>query len=138
MRESVSVRAMMAEVLAQLDDVSGAIAEMEAIAGGDDVRADVATRVLVLRGDFDSLGTGVEPAEIEMSIEMDDEEEEEEVSSTWRRKKTMRRRIPLVLRGRSRERRRPIGGGGRRRGRHFSLSGARIRSDQRGGADETR
>ena len=79
-RESVSVRAMMAEVLAQLDDVTGAIAEMEAIAGGDDVRSDVATRVLVLRGDFDSLGTGVEPAEIEMSIEMDDEEEEEEVS----------------------------------------------------------
>ena len=79
-RESVSVRAMMAEVLAQLDDVSGAIAEMEAISGGDEIRSDIATRVLVLRGDFDSLGTGVEPAEIEMSIEMDDEEEEEEVS----------------------------------------------------------
>jgi len=76
-RESVSVRAMMAEVLAQLDDISGAISEMEAIDGVDEARADVATRVLVLRGDFESLGTGVEPAEIEMSFEVDDEEEEE-------------------------------------------------------------
>ena len=74
-RESVSVRAMMAEVLS--DDVSGAIARWRRSPGD---RSDIATRVLVLRGDFDSLGTGVEPAEIEMSIEMDDEEEEEEVS----------------------------------------------------------
>ena len=76
-RESTSVRAMMAEVLAQLDDVAGAVAEMEAIQGEDQVRSDVATRVLVLRGDFESLGTGVEPAEVEMSIEVDEEEEEE-------------------------------------------------------------
>ena len=74
-RESISVRAMMAEVLVQLDDIAGAITEMEAMNGGDEARTDIATRVLVLRGDFDSLGTGVEPADIEMSIEMDEEEE---------------------------------------------------------------
>ena len=94
-REATSVRAMMAEVLAQLDDVAGAIAEMEAIQGEDQVRSDVATRVLVLRGDFESLGTGVEPAEIEMSIEVD-EEERKRSRSTWRTKRWRSRMQPQI------------------------------------------
>jgi tetratricopeptide (TPR) repeat protein len=86
-RQTVSVRAMMAEVLAQLDDVAGAIAEMDAIESDEDAaKVDIATRMLVLRGDFSSLGAGVavavemdvevEDEDEEMSIEMDDEQEE--------------------------------------------------------------
>jgi len=86
-RQTVSVRAMMAEVLAKLDDVAGAIAEMDAIESDEDAaKVDIATRMLVLRGDFSSLGAGVavavemdvevEDEDEEMSIEMDDEQEE--------------------------------------------------------------
>jgi tetratricopeptide (TPR) repeat protein len=89
-REAVSVRAMLAEVLAQLEDVSGAIAELEAISADDEASADISTRILVLRGDFDSLGgaTGLtNPVEIEeeedeeeVSIDMDDEDEDEDAA----------------------------------------------------------
>jgi len=75
-RGSISVRAMMAEVLIQLDDAASAIAEMESIDADDEARTDIATRILVVREDFGSLGTG-EAAEVEMSIDVEDDEEME-------------------------------------------------------------
>ena len=73
-REAVSVRAMMAEVLIQLEDNERAISEMKAI-HIDEAQDDITTRLLVLQGDFDSLASGVQPADIEMSIEVDEDDE---------------------------------------------------------------
>jgi len=80
-RERVSVRAIMAEVLVKLDDVDGAIAEMEAIDVDEEAKTDISTRILVLRGDFESLGTGGDGAsiEVEMEVEVDDDDDDMEL-----------------------------------------------------------
>jgi tetratricopeptide (TPR) repeat protein len=73
-REAVSVRAMLAEVLIQLGENDVAIAEMEGINVGDGAKEDIAVRVLVLRGDFDSLGAGA--ALEQMDFELEDDEDD--------------------------------------------------------------
>ena len=75
LRETTSVHAMLGEVLVSLGEVDSAIAEMEKIDAGDDAREDIATRVLVLREDFDSLGAG--KALEMMDIEVEDAEEDD-------------------------------------------------------------
>ena len=99
-RESVSVRAMMAEVLAQLDDVSGAIAEMEAIAGGDE------SARMSLRESSSSAATstvsarGLSPRRSRCPSRWMTRRKRKRSPSTWRRKRTMRRRrIPPVRGG---------------------------------------
>lgn len=76
-RESVSVRAMLSEVLIKLGEVDEAIAEMEGINGDDGAKEDVAVRVLVVREDFDSLGAGAALEEMEFEVEDDDDEDME-------------------------------------------------------------
>jgi tetratricopeptide (TPR) repeat protein len=74
-RESVSVRAMLAEVLVKLGELDAAITEMEGIDIGDDGKEDVSVRVLVLREDFDSLGAGAALDEMEFSVEEEDDDD---------------------------------------------------------------
>ncbi len=80
-RNTTSVRAMLAEVLVALGETEAAIGEMEQIDAGDDAKEDIATRVLVLREDFDSLGAGkaLEMMDIEVEEEADDAEMEFEM-----------------------------------------------------------
>ena len=77
LRATTSVRAMLAEVLVALGEVEAAIGEMDQIEAGDDAKDDIATRVLVLREDFDSLGAG--KALEMMDIEVEDESEDVEL-----------------------------------------------------------
>ncbi len=71
-RESVSVRAMLAEVLAQLGDVEAAVVELGAISGV--ATDDIQTRISVLKGDLD----GVAAAEVDIPVEMEIDVEDEE------------------------------------------------------------
>lgn len=77
-RERVSVRAIMAEVLVKLDDVDGAIAEMESIDVDEEAKTDIATRILVLREDYESLGTGGDAAAVQVEMEMEIETEDDD------------------------------------------------------------
>jgi tetratricopeptide (TPR) repeat protein len=81
LRESTSVRALLAEVLAQLGEVDSAIAEMKAIALAE-AQDDIQTRVLVLQENFNALkGDGVPEEEVEMEISMDEEEQAQEAAA---------------------------------------------------------
>ncbi|MGB0641051.1 MAG: tetratricopeptide repeat protein, partial [Myxococcota bacterium] len=81
LRNVNSVRALLAEVLAEMGDIESAIAEMDQIEAGEEAKIHVSTRVLVLRGDYDSLGAGYEDVsdEVEIEVELDDEEESIEI-----------------------------------------------------------
>jgi tetratricopeptide (TPR) repeat protein len=76
-RETVSVRAILAEVHAQLGDVEAALTELSQIAG--DGSTDVQTRISVLKGNLDGLAEDVDAAPVEMEIDVDDEEMELEM-----------------------------------------------------------
>jgi tetratricopeptide (TPR) repeat protein len=75
-RDSVSVRAMLAEVYAQLGEVDAAVKELTAISGIE--TEDIATRIAVLTGDLDATGTD-EAAPVDVEIEMEEEEMELEM-----------------------------------------------------------
>lgn len=74
-RETVSVRSMLAEVFAQMGETDLAVAELTAIDGGD--AADIRTRISVLKGDLGGLADVVESANLEMDIEVDDDDDME-------------------------------------------------------------
>jgi tetratricopeptide (TPR) repeat protein len=80
LRQNTSVRALLAEVHAELGEVDSAIAEMKAIEMAE-AQADIQTRVLVLQEKFNALKGDADPEEdFEMEISMDEEESEEEAA----------------------------------------------------------
>ena len=74
-RETVSVRSMLAEVFAQMGETDLAVAELTAIDGGD--AADIRTRISVLKGDLGGLADVAESANLAMDIEVDDDDDME-------------------------------------------------------------
>lgn len=75
-RDAVSVRAMLAEVYAQLGEVDAAVKELKAISGID--TEDIATRIAVLTGDLDAIESD-EAAPVDVEIDMEEEEMELEM-----------------------------------------------------------
>jgi len=76
LRETISVRAMLAEVHAQVGNNEAAVAELSAIRGGDS--ADIQTRIAVLKGDLENVeDVSAPPDDVDMEIDVDDEEEME-------------------------------------------------------------
>jgi tetratricopeptide (TPR) repeat protein len=79
LRNVNSVRALLAEVLAEMGEIESAIAEMDKIDAGDDAKVHVSTRVLVLRGDYDSLGAGNEEVSDDVDIEVEYQDGEDDI-----------------------------------------------------------
>lgn len=77
LRETTSVRAMLAEVHAQVGDNDAAVAELTAIRGGD--ASDIQTRIAVLKGDLENVEDAMEAPviDVDMDIDVDDDEEME-------------------------------------------------------------
>jgi tetratricopeptide (TPR) repeat protein len=78
LRENTCVRALLAEVHAQLGETDAAITEMKSI-DAVDAQADIQTRILVLQENFGVLRGETDPEEeVEMEFSIDDEEPEME------------------------------------------------------------
>jgi tetratricopeptide (TPR) repeat protein len=76
LRENTCVRALLAEVHAQLGETDAAITEMKSI-DAVDAQADIQTRILVLQENFGVLRGETDPEEeVEMEFSIDDEEPE--------------------------------------------------------------